>query len=475
MTFTSLEFILFLLVTLALYFSIRRENFRQYLLLAASSAFYGFWDTRFLLLLWGAIVVAFAAGRAIEHKPRYAREALWISISSLLALLGVFKYFGFFTRSAYSLLTTMGLHADGIFYSIVLPVGISFYIFQAISYVIDVHRGVLPAEKNLMKVGLYISFFPQLVAGPIIRAADFLPQLENQPTFDTKRYLQGLREITIGFIYKSVFADNLSKVVDPVFAEIATYSNMDLIAASIGFYGQIYFDFAGYSLMAIGVARLLGYDFPVNFAYPYRAFSVTDFWRRWHISLSGWLRDYLYISLGGNRRGTLRRYRNLMLTMLLGGLWHGASWAFVAWGGLHGLALVLHRIYTRGPIPHTLSSVPLWIRIAGSWALTQGFVLLCWIPFRLNDVSEALEVLSAFGGLRHGPAISVLEGTWMLLLLPILVDTFGMSSLDRGPIETSNNGFRYWPLVYCLVLGALFALALILIPLESAPFIYFQF
>lgn len=473
MIFTSLEFVVFFALVALLYFWARRENARHSILLVASSAFYGFWDVRFLALLWLAIGIAFVGALAVVRWPEHRKRSAGLSVFSLLALLGVFKYFDFFVLSARRASAAIGLDPGDVAFSVVLPVGISFYIFQAISYVVDVYRGDVAPESRLSRVGLYISFFPQLVAGPIIRAATFLPQLDGERRHGAGRYLQSLREVLQGFVYKSVFADNLARIVDSGFGDISAQANSDLIAAAVGFYGQIYFDFAGYSLMAIGIARLLGYDFPVNFDFPYRSVSIAEFWRRWHISLSGWLRDYLYIPLGGNRHGTLMRYRNLMLTMLLGGLWHGASWAFVVWGGLHGLALVLHRIYTSSAAKRRLASLPARLRLGSAWLSTQLFVLLSWIPFRLNEVGEALEVLSAFAGIRESTAAPRIGSAWILLILPVLADTFALAALDRKRTEAPEDGAA--PLACYVILGALFAVALVLIPIQTEPFIYFQF
>ncbi|MEM6947405.1 MAG: MBOAT family O-acyltransferase, partial [Pseudomonadota bacterium] len=373
MIFTQPIFFAFLAVTLALYWQCRGDAvFRTFrlevsghearltVLLLASGIFYGWWDMRFLALIGGVIFVSWWTARvAAPLEPGSARRRLLLTgaIAANLAVLAAFKYFGFFSESAAATLSAMGLQPSWPVINILLPVGISFYVFQAISYIVDTARGQLAPEPRLRRVALYVAFFPQLVAGPIVRAARFFPQMERPKRLSRRLLVSGGRAILIGFAYKAGIADNLAPLVDPVFgsalepgdADLSVWSNSALIGATVAFAAQIYFDFAGYSLMAIGVARLFGFHIPRNFDYPYSALSIADFWRRWHISLSSWLRDYLYIPLGGNRRGNAITYRNLMATMVLGGLGHGAAWTFVIWGALHGAALSLHRAFFNRP------------------------------------------------------------------------------------------------------------------------------
>ena len=481
MIFTSPVFILFFALLMSLYLIFRKRKIRHVLLLTASSVFYGWWDYRFLGLLWAVILVSFTTGLFLRNFPRYKDLYLGSALVILLAILGVFKYFNFFTQALVNLANQFGLQLGVTMVKIILPVGISFYIFQGVSYVVDVYRGHTKSESNILYVANYISFFPQLVAGPIVRASDFIPQMRTELTLNAFRATVGLKEFAIGFLYKSVFADNLAKLVDPVFGNIKAFDNFSLVAASFAFYSQIYFDFAGYSLMAIGIARILGYDFKDNFRYPYQASSVTEFWRRWHISLSTWLRDYLYIPLGGNRHGRIKQYRNLMTTMLLGGLWHGASWNFMLWGGLHGVALIANRtILNMSKFPGNMvkTATGSAVLLIFSWLITQSFVLLCWVPFRLPEFSETIEVFSAFINFRQDSGLKRIDISYALLLAPILFDTFLSEFKLKKWFKTANRSStpRSFQAIYtCFIIGVIFAIALMLIQLNVSPFIYFQF
>ena len=367
------------------------------------------------------------------------------------------------------------LHEPRNVIQILLPVGISFYVFHGISYIVDVYRGVIPAQRNPTIVALYISYFPQLVAGPIVRAGDFIPQLNSNVTVDAGSVREGLRDFIIGLIYKLTFADPLAQMVDPVLSQVSLYDNASIRAAVLGFYAQIYFDFAGYSLMAIGLARGMGYRFPANFDYPYLATNIADFWRRWHISLSTWLRNYLYIPLGGNRCGPVKQYRNLILTMLLGGLWHGASWNFVLWGGLQGLALAVHRLF-RGSDPAGTSPKPRLYTSIPAWLLTQVFILLAWIPFRLPEFSQTIEAFSALTELRHGVVKKSANLSYLSLCLPLAADSL-LGLYRRRPHASGWLPLpeRWHPVAVPFLLGLIFALVLITISMSVKSFIYFQF
>jgi len=304
MIFTTLAFALFLALVLPLYWLLRSDRWRLPLLFAANFLFYGWWDWCFTALLLFVIVVAYAGGlllAGIAPPSRLARAILWIACSVQLAVLGYFKYADFFIANVRNVAESMGLEPGWTALNLILPVGISFYIFQAISYLVSVYRETIPCERSFLKLGVYLGFFPHLVAGPIIHAKTFLPQLASARIFDTGVFLEGCRKFAIGFLYKSVFADNIAPFVDRVFSDVHAQSPPAMAGACLGFYGQIYFDFAGYSLMAIGVANMFGYFLPDNFNHPYRAASLIELWRRWHISLSTWLRDYVYIPLGGSR------------------------------------------------------------------------------------------------------------------------------------------------------------------------------
>ena len=474
MIFTQGIFLVFFVIVYGVYWALLKgQRARVLWLLLASQVFYGWWDWRFLGLMWFAIVISHVAALAIQRGQR-PRLAMGVSITLLLGTLAVFKYFNFFVDSAAALLETFGLSSSGHVLSIILPVGISFYTFQAISYVVDVWRRDIQAESSVLDTATYISFFPQLVAGPIVRAADFLPQLRTDKHFDSLDFLVGAKLFLIGFIYKAIFSDNISPFVDQVYKDVAAYDNHTLAMATLGFYAQIYFDFAGYSIMAIGIARMFGYRLMRNFNYPYLSTSITEFWRRWHISLSSWLRDYLYIPLGGNRGGEAKRSRNLMITMLLGGLWHGASWNFVLWGGLHGGALTVHKEFgkfKRRFVPAMV--VPPLLGVAAAWVITQAFVYLTWIPFRAADFGDTAEVLRGVFQVRNDEGLTRVAIPYVLLFAPIIIDTF-VVGLSAG--RRLADSLPAWNLrVAACAMGAVMAVLLFMMPLEVSSFIYFQF
>ena len=473
MIFTDVIFFVILAAVFVAYWMLRGKEARLNLLLFASAIFYGWWDWRFLGLIGFVILISWAvAWFASTRAPgeRYRRLALIAGISANLAVIAIFKYFGFFADSARTMLATVGVDPGWTALNILLPVGISFYVFQAISYIVDVARGDLDAEPRLQRVALYIAFFPQLVAGPIVRAASFFPQMERVKTLSSALVFAGLRACALGFAYKAGIADKLAQFGDPGFGDaqvvgdtdLAAWSNLALIGATLAFAALIYFDFAGYSLMAIGVARWFGFYIPKNFDHPYASPAIDDFWRRWHISLSSWLRDYLYIPLGGNRLGERKTYRNLMVTMVLGGLWHGAAWTFVAWGAVHGAALAFHRAYFKGRAA---------IGFIYGLIATQFFVLLTWVPFRAESFSDTLVIWSAFTGLRAGGSAEI--SLWVWLLVPLIaLDAL----LGKGGLKTlkTSRVFRQ-PALYWSGLGVLAGIMLALYPLEASPFVYFQF
>ena len=332
MTFNTEVFFLFAIVFFAVYFTIP-ARFQNLACLLGSCVFYGWWDWRFLFLLLASIAGNYIAGLALARPgtPARQRSVIALSIFFNLSLLGFFKYFNFFVESAQDLLALIGLPASGSTLEIILPVGISFYTFQAMSYVLDIKRGKVQPERDFITFAVFISLFPQLVAGPILRAATLLPQLRQTRRFRWSNLLLGLEMILAGLALKMVLADNLALPVSLAFSNSDSVGGLFLVNAALLFTFQIYGDFAGYSLIAIG----LGLRFPVNFRRPLLACSFQDFWRRWHISLSSWLRDYLYIPLGGSRRGPFITARNIAITILLGGLWHGAAWTYLFWGVLH--------------------------------------------------------------------------------------------------------------------------------------------
>jgi alginate O-acetyltransferase complex protein AlgI len=412
MLFNSLSFLVFFGIVYGLYLgTMRRLRVQNGILLAASYFFYGWWDWRFLSLLAFSTVLDFATGWALDrrvggpgappdahylHGPRARKALVAVSMAVNLGFLGFFKYWDFFAENAAALLRQMGLEPHLPTLAILLPVGISFYTFQSMSYALDVYRGTLRAEKSFLDFALFVSFFPQLVAGPIVRAADLLPQVRRERTITRACFEEGAWLVFWGLFKKIFVADNLARLVELGFRDTVPNGGVALVSV-YAFAFQIYGDFSGYTDIARGLARWMGFEFMLNFNLPYMATNPSEFWRRWHISLSTWLRDYLYVPLGGNRGGRLATYRNLLLTMVLGGLWHGAQWTFVIWGTFHGLLLAVHRRWTEAggaarAAPATGAAA--WV---GRVAM---FHLVCvgWVFFRAASAGEAMQVFGAIGG-----------------------------------------------------------------------------
>ncbi|MDR3238435.1 MAG: MBOAT family protein, partial [Spirochaetia bacterium] len=417
---------------------------RRAILLVASYVFYGWWDWRFCLLMLALSVIA--GYSALKNK----RAFLIIGIVAPLVTLGFFKYFNFFVAS---FTAAFGLQNSGAL-RIILPVGISFYTFQSMSYTIDVYRKKLPAVRDFSKLALYIAFFPQLVAGPIIKAADFLPQLEENRNVNLKNLKIGMQIFLFGLFKKIVIADRLSVFVDDVFRTPKAFHAVTLILALISYAIQIYFDFSGYSDMAIGCAKCLGYDFNRNFNLPYISRNISEFWKRWHISLSSWLQEYLYIPLGGNRRGVPRTYLNLFLTMLLGGLWHGASWTFVLWGAAHGIALCIHRFLKR----KTFNARGKIYSLA-SCLLTNVFVCFCWVLFRADTFSTASDIFTGIFSWQNG-IMQIYSWSVIAIIFLAAGSIAAVLKQKNNPLQTTGlvSGFypildleKFWQLVLFFV------------------------
>jgi alginate O-acetyltransferase complex protein AlgI len=472
MLFTDVKFAIFFLVCFSAYWMLGRDRQRHLFLLVMSYVFYAAWDFRFLGLIVYATAIAFVAARLLSSSEdaRKRRTIVLIAVTLELASLFFFKYAGFAMESVSSLVTAL-LGGQGLpIPDILLPVGISFFTFQAISYIVDVARGNTRASGDPFDVALYIAFFPQIVAGPIVRSTDFMPQLAETKALEWDRFVHGAAVFLLGFCYKAAIADNLALVVDPVYANPEDWSRLSLWIAALGFHSQIYFDFAGYSWMAIGVVLMLGFELPRNFNYPYIAANIRDFWQRWHISLSTWLRDYLYIPLGGSRNGSGRFVFAAMITMILGGLWHGASWNFAIWGLLHGLAIVVYRFRKHVPLIGLLFRGSDRTNLVLGLAITQIWVLILWIPFRADSPEDTVFFLSKMFGFgvsdgEHGYPV------WMLVvvILPVLVDAAAGLRVERLRRMRPQS-----PFVYGMAAGVAFALILLL-PLDSTPFIYFRF
>lgn len=463
MSFASVEFIAFFCVVLLLSVILQhydKENIKQVLLLVASYFFYGCWDWRFCFLLIFVSLTAYFTAQRTENKVLCS-----IGIAVPLIVLGIFKYFNFFVSSISNI---FGKNSQAL--KIILPVGISFYTFQALSYVIDVKRKKLKAERSFIRVALYISFFPQLVAGPIVRASDFLPQVEEKRkiTFDGLEY--GVQLIVFGLFKKIVLADNLSVFVDDVYFSPVAYHWTSLILAAIAYSLQIYFDFSGYSDIAIGCAKCFGYDFLPNFNLPYISRNITEFWRRWHLSLSTWLKEYLYIPLGGNRKGKARMYANLLITMLLGGLWHGADWTFVAWGGMHGIALCIDKLRS-----HKHDDVFI-VKYIGT-IITYLFVVFAWIFFRAENFSNAWQIIAGILSMQQG---IVQNFSWVYISIVIL-SVASVLAVHKAKLDREDFVRGYYPTVNLNTVKGL-SLFLIFLGLTvglaytgGSPFVYFQF
>lgn len=463
MVFPTLEFVLFFAVVLALNLLCDgKPAARKAMLIAASYFFYAVWDVRFLALMGGVTLVAWLAGLFVT-RPGWRKPVLILSISALLGTLGIFKYANFFILSFSELLSVVGLGRDMTWAGVILPVGISFYVFQAISYVVDVARGDIHHRKNPADVALYISFFPQLVAGPIVRAADFLPQIDTPQPPTAAIRAEAVVLILIGLFKKMVVANYLAvMLVDPVFAFPTEQDALTAWLALLAYAFQIYCDFSGYSDIAIGVALLLGYRFQANFNQPYRAASLRDFWQRWHISLSTFIRDYLYIPMGGNKGGLPRSLFILILTMTMAGLWHGAAWPFVLWGFLHGAGLASERLFRK-------AGMRLYKPVA--IALTFIFVVLLWLPFRAGSTDLALQMLDVMTGGSKGNGVEILAPVWVLIAIGFAMNLLPLSLRSRSITLIAGMPAPFQATV--LALGVLLTFALS--QEGTAPFIYFQF
>jgi len=485
MLFYSPRFFIFLFVLL-LVFAVRTGHERKkHLLAVASCLFYAGWDFRYLALLLLVSFIDYWCAARIQASERQAdrKRYLTFSIVSNLTILGYFKYTNFFLANLNGFLPASAQfpHLD-----ILLPAGISFYTFKSMSYTIDVFRREIAPCTNVMDYVTFVTFFPDLIAGPIVRASVFLPQM-TRPIGPTRTGLRdGVSLFLLGLTKKMVVADTLARAADPVFKAPGGYATSSLWMGVLAYTIQIYCDFSGYSDMAIGTAKMIGYDLPENFNMPYLARNPSDFWRRWHITLSQWLRDYLYIPLGGNRRGPVRTYVNIFLTMLLGGLWHGASWNFVLWGGLHGVALAVHRAWVsyRLPVPPALMA-----RV-----LMFVFATLCWIPFRASTTSDSVTIIKGLFGMPEGNIVFlpvmlfvmvaiVIAGHAVMLAVESARGAAVLGSLFRfvdAEYVTGRVSGRYVALGASTVPGSflLAAWALLVLSLAaftSQPFIYFQF
>jgi D-alanyl-lipoteichoic acid acyltransferase DltB (MBOAT superfamily) len=470
MLFPTIDFGLFFAFALPLVWSLNSRNLlKKWVLLALSLAFYACWNWRFLLLLLASGAISYVVGLFVGSDRPGRKLVLAAGVALDLGILGYFKYFDFFIAQFLTLAHSLGLNPPLGFLNVTLPVAISFLTFHAISYIVDVYRGRIKASRSPLDILLYISFFPHLVAGPIVRAHEFLPQLASPRRAEDFPFGENMLLILGGLVKKMVIANYLAvHFVDPVFTDPTQFSRFDLVMAVYAYAIQIYADFSAYTDIAIGVAALLGYRFPQNFNQPYRALGIGDFWRRWHMTLSAWLRDYLYIPLGGNRGGKLMTARNLMLTMLLGGLWHGANWTFLIWGALHGAALVADHAYRRSGFFEAYGRAS-WAVIL-DWAVTFHFVCFCWLFFRAPSLDAATQYLSGVWS-DNGAANTMPWIVWPLLAAGAVTQLLPPDFRERlgGWLDARGGAVQ-------VGFGAM-ALYLIVVmaPSAAAPFIYFQF
>lgn len=452
------------------------HRWQNYLLLVASYIFYGLWDWRFLGLLFASTTIDFFVAIALETTQTESRRKriMLLSILVNLGILGTFKYLGFFVSQFDALMQSIGIPVSLPVLNIILPVGISFYTFQSMSYTIDVYRKELGATRNFLDFALFVSFFPQLVAGPIERASKLLPQVLQPRVHRQGDFAEGLYLVLLGLFKKIVIADNLAPIANSIFSrDVATLTGAEVLLGVYAFAFQIYGDFAGYTDVARGTAKWLGFDLMLNFRMPYFAVSPSDFWQRWHISLSSWLRDYLYIPLGGNRGGRFFTYRNLMLTMLLGGLWHGAAWTFIIWGFIHGLILCIYR-----PFEKTLTAVK------SSGLLYSGFtakvlqtfvmfhlVCLGWLFFRADNVGQAFGMLGkVMSNFQVTPFVGSAFVSLLFYVLPLLI--------FEAWLERSGDLLKVLK-IHWLARAAFYSYLVLMLWFFPSPtqyeFVYFQF
>ena len=486
MLFNSLDFAFFLPIVFILYWFVINKNLKlqNFLIVVASYVFYGWWDWRFLSLIVFSTIVDYSIGLLLskEEKVRNRKILLGISVLVNLGFLGFFKYYNFFLDSFVSAFSFFGMTINANSLNIILPVGISFYTFQTLSYTIDVYKRKLEPTKDLIAFSAFVSFFPQLVAGPIERATNLLPQFYKKRNFDYTKAVDGMRQILWGLFKKVVIADNCAQYANEIFNNSGAYSGSTLVLGALFFSFQIYGDFSGYSDIAIGTSRLFGFQLKQNFAFPYFSRDIAEFWRRWHISLSTWFRDYLYIPLGGSRGGTWMKVRNTFLIFIVSGFWHGANWTFIAWGVLNALfflpILLTNNNRRNMDIVAAGKHIPSLKELA-SMALTFGLTTVAWIFFRAKNIQHALTYITdMFSGIfttsHYADTLRILQDFGLPLMLLttafIVLEWFGRNGKFGIAFLASNkrpylNWILYIILVVCIfILGG-----------NEQTFIYFQF
>ena len=470
MLFNSFEFLLFLPAVFLLYwFVFRGRKWQNFLVVIASYVFYGWWDWRFLFLIALTSLCSYASGLLIERHADSRRTQKAVSATNIilnLAILGVFKYCNFFVENIDALFSSFGYKLDWVTLDIILPVGISFYTFQALSYTIDVYRGDIRPTRDIVEFFAYISFFPQLVAGPIERATNLLPQFQKPRLFDYAKAVDGCRQMLWGFFMKIVVADNCAGIVNTIFKNYIEASWLMLVMSALLFTFQIYGDFAGYSNIAIGCSKLFGFNLMENFRTPYLSSNIPEFWRRWHISLNTWFRDYVYIPLGGNKKGKLQQIRNIFVVFGLSGLWHGANWTYIAWGLYHGVLTALYKKNNgfKSIVKHILSII-----------FTFILIVMGWIIFRAESLSQAIDYCIRICVLQNGVSIVGLGlsniqviSTLTFIFLLICVECFTYKK-THPLMLTIKYRFIRWS-IYIILIVFMFVF-----PGKSETFIYFQF
>lgn len=473
MLFNSLPFLAFLLATLVT-FNLCPKGYRKYLLLVFSYIFYGFWDYRFCGLLLLSSSIDYWCGLKIykSNSSKERKNFFLLSLIVNLGALGFFKYYNFFMESVFDFAALVGMSVDPVTLNIILPVGISFYTFQSLAYTFDVYRKEQEPCHNYFDFLLYVSFFPQLVAGPIERAHNLLPQLQRLKDFSWERFWDGAQLVTIGFVKKCFISDRIHPIVDNAFSNPTRFDAIVYWEGLIAFAVQIYCDFSGYTDIARGIAKWFGVDLCLNFARPYSAINIQDFWRRWHISLSSFLRDYLYIPLGGNRNGAIRRNINIFIVMFLGGLWHGANYTFILWGLMHAFAITMHSLW-REMRSTGLQRTDTQASSFVSWGITLIFVLLTWVPFRSPDIGIAIQY---YQGLFQFPTLAEAQWDRLAFILYLAAMVF-LIDLPERKLKW-NIHLRSLPLFVRVPISLVFLLVLIIalsVEVNVQPFMYFQF
>jgi len=477
MLFNSIVFLTFLLVVFPIYHFLSKK-YQNAFLLVVSYVFYGYWDWRFCSLLLISTIVDFFVAKKMDNITDQRKRKLLLSISIItnLGILGFFKYFNFFVDSFVDSFSYFGANLDFLHINIILPIGISFYTFQTLSYTFDVYRKKMKATDSFLDFAVFVSFFPQLVAGPIEKAKDLIPQIASKPKASWNQINEGISLIAIGLFKKVLIGDTCGKFVDHIFAEPTFYTSAELFSALIMFSIQIYADFSGYSSIARGTGKLFGINLMENFNQPYLSSNITEFWKRWHISLSEWLKEYVYIwLLGGNRKGEMRTYVNLMLTMLIGGLWHGANWTFVVWGGIHGMALAIHKFLLNRKKPDVVfkyqNITHLFIFILKVLS-TYSIVLIAWLFFRAENFSSAFYIFKKIVFWQESEfayRFLSITSTYFIMIIVLDIVEYYYKRHDFLLVLKPSIRFGMIASIFLIIVVYMFTVS------KPMPFVYFQF